>query len=364
MSRTTKMKTASTASNGTSTPVLSNGDDAEWGQTSKNVAGGNQVVLRKKKRCFKERPTHSQEPSTERPLSAVSTSNLTPNFHKRWWSVHYCRCGTSPVIMVSKNTMQPQPPERSVSLPRSLAASHDAVKRYSCPPMRSLTSSGHSSSSSTSSTSSSCSSPSVKTSVITGRDPLGWKLNPKSSSLNSRARAKRLSLQIPLPVIPDLNTPSPKTKPPLKPKPSRRRHSDSAALLQSPRNPLPAVTLDEICAVHLRPRALSDESDDVFSEGKEEEDGVTTHKIPPPVPGKTAMARQIAHLIAYSRLQGCRPDTAASSKDENIYASIMKPKLKYSHHNVTRDGMHATKNAMQQLHISCASERSTPHFPG
>ncbi|XP_039892620.1 uncharacterized protein LOC120736504 [Simochromis diagramma] len=327
------------ACNGTATPALANGID-EWGQMSQNVVIGNQVILRKKNRGLKERSPHSLEPSRARPLSAVSTSNVTTNKIKK----------------------EPQPSERSASLPQTPVASCDPVKRYSCPPMGISPSPSHSSPS-TSSTTSSCSSPPpVKTSFIIGHDPLGWKLHPKSSSLNPRARANRLSLQIPLPTIPDVNPlkpePLPKTKPALKPKPSRRRHSDSEAFLQSQRIQMPAVTLDELCAVHLRPLALSDESDDVFSEGNEKDPRATPRKIPPPVLEKTAMTKQIAQLIAYSRL-GCKSD-----KDENIYTRIIKPKLKHSHQSVDHNRIHATKNGMQQLHISCDSERSTPRFPG
>ncbi|GLD57702.1 putative protein TPRXL [Lates japonicus] len=214
------------------------------------------------------------------------------------------------------------------------------------------------------------------TSVITGHDPLGWKLQPKSSSTSPRARTNRLSLQIPLPVIfpdpessPDPtsksdNTPnqdlSPKTKPPLKPKPSRRRHSDSSAFLRSSATPLPVVTLEELCAVHLRQVTHSDESDNVFSEENEEEVKVTTQprKIPPPVPEKTSMARQIAQLIAHS--WQCHTPVTTKTKDENIYASVMKPKPKQT---VQRSSLHAKKMGLR-LDTSCDRESSTPRFPG
>lgn len=109
---------------------------------------------------------------------------------------------------------------------------------------------------------------------------------------------------------------------------------------------MPTVTLDELSAVHLRPLALSDESDDVFSEGNENDPRATPRKIPPPVLEKTAMARQIAQLIAYSRL-GYK-----SNKDENIYTRIIKPELKHSHQSVDHNRIHATKNGKSSKKIS------------
>lgn len=346
------MKKCPTVINGTASPARANGSYVTCGQMSKKVSNANHVSLRAPSRDCK----NSQE-RRERPVSTVSTSNVAPRSHQRRWSADLCKCGTSPTIIVKKNKKEPQPPQRGASLLQLHTASHSSVKRYSCPPIGVFGSPSHPSSSSSSSSTSSCSSPPpVPTSVITGRDPLGWKLRPKSSSTSPRARAKRLSLQIPLPVVfPDPKSspapnsqsdntpnpdPSPKTKPPLRPKPSRRRHSDSSAFLRSLAPPLPAVTLEELCAVHLRPLSLSDESDDVFSGGKGKEVKVTPRprKISPPVPEKTSRARQIAQLIAHSR-PPCRPVTAKTN-EENIYTSVIKPKPKQSHLTEDHSSLH------------------------
>ncbi|XP_035521027.1 uncharacterized protein LOC118330551 [Morone saxatilis] len=349
---------------------------AKCGQMSENVLNANHVSLRAGNRdCSNGQgpghvSIHSQEPR-ERPFSVVSFSNGTPRSHQRRWSADFSRCATSPVIIVRKNKKEPQPPQRSVSLLRPNSASHPSFKRYSCPPIG--VSPRYRSSSSSSSSTCSCSSPPpVQTSVITGPDPLGWKLRPKSSSTSPRARANRLSLQIPLPVIfPDPNAspglypqsdnapnpdPSPKTKPPLRPKPSRRRHSDSSTFLRSFLPSVPAVTLEELCAVHLRTVSLSD--DDVFSGGSEKEAKATTRprKIPPPVAEKTAMARQIAQLIAHSR-QRCNPK-------ENIYATVTRPNPKHTLQTEHHSRLHGRKTEGLRVDTSCDRERSTPRFPG
>ncbi|XP_040885413.1 putative protein TPRXL isoform X2 [Toxotes jaculatrix] len=296
--------------------------------------------------------THSQE-LRELSLLTISTSSVTPRSHQRRWSADLSKSETSPVVVVKKNKKEPQPPQRGVSLRTSHTVSYSSFKRYSCPPLGMFTSQSQSSSSSSSTTSSCSSPPPVKTSVITGHDPLGWKLHPKSSSTS--ARTKRLSLQIPLPVIfpdpksspsatsPSDNTPNedpaPKTKPPLRPKPFRRHHSESSAFLRSLANPLPVVTLEELCAIRLRPVSHSDESDDVFIEGHEEKVKVTSQprKIPPPVPEKTFMARQIAQLIARSS--------------------------KHTHQTVDHSSLHVKKMGLR-LDTSCDRERPSPRFPG
>lgn len=91
--------------------------------------------------------------------------------------------------------------------------------------------------------------------------------------------------------------------------------------------------------MQLHPVTCLDESDDVFSEENDEENDeeeqkeekVTTRprKTPPPIAEKTAMARQIAQLIAHSR-QCRRPVTAKTNQKENIYTSEIKPKPKHS----------------------------------
>lgn len=325
LSPSSKMNKCSTAS-----PAHANGSYA------------NHVSLRAQNRDCDNRQgpghvtTHSQE-ARVRPLSTVYTPSAAPHSHQRRWSVDYYKRGTSPVIIVKKNKKEPEPPQRRASLLRSNTTSDTSLKRYSCPAMGVFSSPRRSSSSSSSSSSSTCSCtspPPVPTSVITGHDPLGWKLRPKSSSSSPRARANRLSLQIPLPVIsPDPksspvpnsqsdNTPnpdrSPRLKPPLIPKPPRRRHSETSAFLISLATPQPVVTREDLCVMRLHRVTLSDE---VFSEGKEEKVKVNTRpcKTPPAVPEKTFTARQIAQLITYSR-QHCK------TNDEHIYASVMKPK--------------------------------------
>ncbi|XP_026207726.1 mucin-5AC-like isoform X2 [Anabas testudineus] len=322
--------------------------------------------------------TCTQKPR-ERSLSTVTTSVVAPRTHQRRWSADICKCEVSNVIIVRKNRTEPQPPQRGVSLLRTHSVSPSSFKRYSCPPIGIFPSPSRSSSCSSSSCSSSttpsCSSPPpVQTSVITGPDPLGWKLHPKSSSTSLRTRTNRLSLQIPLPVIlpdpksnptpitPSDNTsdpdPSHKTKPPVRPKPSRRRHSDSSAFLRSLATPVvPVVTLEELCAVHLHSVTRSNESDDVFSHGNQGQRKATSqsHKIPPPVPKKTSMARQIAQLIAHSR-QLFKPIPIKAK--ETTYTRAIKP-----HQAADLNRLHATKTGLR-LDTSCDRERLTPRLPG
>ncbi|XP_071318535.1 NHS-like protein 2 isoform X2 [Trachinotus anak] len=360
----------STAINGTASPALVNGAYAKCGQMSKKVSNVNNVSHRAQNGDCKSRQRpgqvrpHSQE-RREPNLFTASTSSVTPTSHQRRWSADFSKCGPTSVIVVKKNKKEPQPPQRGVSLLRPHSASDSSFKRYSCPPMGIFSSPSQSSSSSSSACSSCSSPPPVQTSVITGHDPLGWKLQPKSSFMSPRARTKRLSLQIPLPIIfPDPSGPAPtsksddppnqdpssKTKPPLRPKPSRRHHSDSSAFRRSLPNPLPVVTLEDLCAVHLRSVTHSYESDDVFNEGNEEEVKVTTkpRKIPPPVPEKTSMARQIAQLITLS-WQRYTP-VPTKTTEENIYTCVMKPRPKHSHQTVDQSSLCATKTGKEGLH--------------
>ncbi|KAM4525136.1 uncharacterized protein PAE49_001163 [Odontesthes bonariensis] len=340
------------AKSGTASPAQVAGSCTMCGQMSKKVPNGKNAGVRVQSRDGKERQgpgcviTNSQVPR-ERLLPTVSPLNETPRSHQRRWSVSV----TSPVITVKKNKKEPQPPQRGVSLLGPQTTTHSYFKRYSCPPIWT----GHpSSSSSSSSATSSCSSPPpVQTSVITGQDPLGWKIQPKSSSSSSRAHAKRLSLQIPLPVIPvsvsQNPMPSSKTKPALRPKPSRRHHSESSAFLRSPGSPLPVVTSEELLAVHLRPVTFSGESDDVFCETTPGQGTTTPPRIiPPSVPEKTAMARQIAQLIAHSRKR-YSPVVAESNMD--IYSSVIKPKPKHSPQNDYNKA--ATKTHENLLMLNC-----------
>lgn len=76
--------------------------------------------------------------------------------------------------------------------------------------------------------------------------------------------------------------------------------------------------------MHLQRVVLSDESGDVFSDDVEAEVTSQSRKMPPPVPGKTPMARQKARLIAYSK-QSC------NSHEGNIYACVIKPEPQHLH---------------------------------
>lgn len=314
--------------------------------------------------CTK-RPTHvpNNTPGPRnRPLSISF-----PRSHQRRYSADFSRCSTSPVITVKKNLKEPDPPQHVVSLLTPQSVPRNPSKRYSCPPFAVFSvktrpfASSSSSSSPPSSNSSSCSSPppAVQTSVITGHDPLGWKLRPKSSSSSTSPRANRLSLQIPLPVIhreiPASNSPlnpdpSTKTRPALQPKPTQRRHSDSSAFLKKSH---PFVTLEELRNVHLHPVLARDESDDVFRDGGEEEEVKATGKEPPPVPEKTVMARQIAQLMARSH-----------QRKEIIYSRVMKTKQENSHETEDTSRMIAQKSGGLRDDTSCSGVRSTPRFPG
>nr|XP_019938269.1 PREDICTED: uncharacterized protein LOC109626618 isoform X1 [Paralichthys olivaceus] len=357
------MNKGSTASDGTVSIAC-----AKCGQMSKKESSGK--ILSHGDCMGKQRLgqalTHSQEPR-ELPMPPVSTSSVMHTAHQRRWSADFSKCGSPRVITVKKNKKKPQTPPRRGSLVKPHAASDSLSKRYSCPPLGLLSSP---SSSSSSSTTSSCSSPPpVQTSVITGPDPLGWKLCPKSSSTTTQARTNRLSLQISLPVVFPDNKPRPvpnskpdnslnqdpslKIKPPLKATPSCRHHSESSAFLRSLVTPQLVVTLEELCSMHLHPIDLSDEPDDVFSDGSEVESKVTPQrKIPPPVPEKTFMARQIAKLIAQSS-QRCASVTTTTEAD--IYRSAMRPKPKQAQ----QTDLHAPKSA--GLHLDTSS---TPRFPG
>ncbi|XP_068162140.1 NHS-like protein 2 [Antennarius striatus] len=271
---------------------------AKGDQMSKKASKSNQVNLREQKMVSKESPEHDQEPRDYPHVAAT-------HCHQRQWSADLCRPGSSHFIIVRKNKKEPRPPQRGVSLRKTSAEpSHPCTGTFGrpCHP--------HSSSSSPSSSStSSCSSPPyVQTSVITGHDPPGWRWRTKTDPRG--VCDKRLSLQIPLPVIspdpkrsPGDNSCDPdllhKTRTPLKPIPSHRPHSDSSAFLRSLATPLPVVTADELCAVRLRSFTLSDVSDDVFGRGDEEE-----VRLPPPVPEKTSVAKQTAQLIAHSHQHG------------------------------------------------------------
>ncbi|CAG5909895.1 unnamed protein product [Menidia menidia] len=360
------------AKNCSVSPAQTPGHSFKRGQMSKKVSGGkNESVREQSKDCEQKQGPgcviRNVQMLEERFMMMDSPPKKTPRSHQRRWSVSV----TSPVIVVRKSRKEPLPPQRSVSLLQPPAAPHSSFKRYSFPLIGTFTSPGRpsSSSSSSSSSTSSCSSPPpVQTSAITGHDPLGWKVQPKSSSSSSRARAKRLSLQIPLPVVPVSNPQSPepsfKAKPALRPKPFRR-HSESSAFLGSPGSPLPAVTRQELLAVRLRPVTVhSGEPDEVFCEPTPGEGSATggPRKVPPPVPEKTAMARQISQLIAMSRKRCCAV-VATSNRDKNAHTSVIPLKPKQSpQHGGHNNNNTATKTAGLSLHTGCDRERCTPHF--
>ncbi|XP_013882610.1 uncharacterized protein LOC106531325 [Austrofundulus limnaeus] len=211
--------------------------------------------------------------------------------HQRRWTVDFSQHKTLTVIIVEKTMKKPQPPQRDTSLLRPQPVPPPSFKRSSCPSAKTF---------SPSSTAATCfSPPSLPTSIITGHDPLGWKLQPKS-----RERTKRLSLQTPLPEVQTPSCPNPETssRPAFRPKPPRRRHSEPTAFLKSLKA-LPVLNPEELRSVLLRPVTLSDEPDDVFDQGTGQQGSGSAplHKIPPPVPEKTATARRRAHLIASSQ---------------------------------------------------------------
>ncbi|KAM7371172.1 hypothetical protein PAMP_010663 [Pampus punctatissimus] len=377
------MNKGSSATNGTA--CAASGIHDMSSQTSKKVSNANRVNHTRQKNDFNKRQGQGHvailgQALKECSLSVTSASSLTPRSHQRRWSADLCRCGTSPVIIVKKSLKEPQPPQRGVSLLRPDATSRSSTKRYSCPPIGIFRSPTHSSSSS-SSTSSCSSPPPIKTSVITGPDPLGWKLHPKTSSASPKARANRLSLQIPLPItFPDFKSspapnlspasqpdPTSKIKPTLRPELIRRHHSESSAFLRSLVSPPPVVTMEELCGVQLRPVTNLDESDDVFSEEKQKDKKVITRprKTPPPVAEKTEMARRIAQLIAHPHRHLV---TVKTNQMEHIYASVMKPKPKHSHQIEDHRSLHATKPAVTErglIHTSLAddSKRREPEPP-
>ncbi|XP_037134208.1 uncharacterized protein LOC119138312 [Syngnathus acus] len=274
--------------------------------------------LRVRKERLGQVTTNKQE--GKQSCCRTSSTSLTSCSHQRRWSTDCCHSNSSPVITVKKNTREPQPPQRGVSLRSHQIPSRHPRQRYSSP----VTGIGSITHPSTSPTSS-CSS--VQTSVITGRDPLGWKLRTKSTTSSKRAHTKRLSLQTPIPVtvpdpgflLSDTSPLDPKQNPTFKGKPFRRHHSDSLAFLKS----MPAITLEELRHVQLR----SAKPDDVFHEayGKEMANP-QPYKKPPAVPEKSPLARKIAQLISHSwQHQMC---AARKSEHEEIIYSVIKPKAK------------------------------------
>ncbi|XP_034564195.1 uncharacterized protein LOC117830263 [Notolabrus celidotus] len=290
---------------------------SSFSQTNTNSNNDKSGMMRKKESCASSEICraqnsknsaryvipHSQE-HKEHALSPEPPSDVTQQRRP----AEICKSEKSRDLIVGKKKKkkEPQPPQRRVSLLQPHTELHSSTKRYSCPTFNS---------SPTSSIPSHFSPTFVQTSVITGHDPLGWKLRPKSSSTTLKARTNRLSLQIPLPVI----FPDPKSSPTLNiqsdthnPDPTSkatavRSYSVSSDFL-SPRTPGP-VTLEDLLDVHLCHVSISDESEDVFINESEKEVKTTARlcKSPPPVPEKSSMAREVARQIASSR-QHCRPE--------------------------------------------------------
>nr|XP_043898870.1 uncharacterized protein LOC122780128 isoform X1 [Solea senegalensis] len=269
--------------------------------------------------------TRSQD-QRERSLLTVSSAGVTPRCHQRRWSADLSQCGTSSVIIVKKNRKEPQPPERRSSLCDPHSVSHSSFKCYSRPPVTFIL--DHSSSSSSSTTSSCSSPPPIQTSTITGPDPLGWKLRLRTTSQSDNAP-----------------NPAGKSKPPVRVKPPCRRHSDPSAFLRS------LHQLEELHAVRLRPVSHPEEFVNVFGDGNEEATN-RRRKTPPAVPEKTAMARQIAQLIALSLQRST--NSFPKTREGNIDGRVMETQLTPSHHAEDRSDD-------QQ---SCASPGLTVPLPG
>lgn len=267
----------------------------------------------------------SRQTSNQDPRERSMVTPCSPQPHG---SAGFSKDRTSPIITVRKSKKQPQPPQRSTSLTQPTSVPHHIFKRYSCPPIQICRSTSRlCSSSSSSSSRSSCSSPPpVPMSVITGPDPFGWKMRPKSRA----RRVSRLSLQIPLPVIASDSSTRPaassqrtqNSKPPVQPKTSWRRHSDSSASLTSSAIQNPVGILEELCALQLQPvQTLPRQANDVYREASSKANvSKQPCKMPPPVPRKTMVAKQKAKMIALSQ-------QSTIAKDEQIYGHVIKPKL-------------------------------------
>lgn len=279
---------------------------SKWSlRRNKPSTNGSCIRLRGQTRESKESPEPNQDTR-----GTLGFPSMAP---QRRWSAEVSTCGQPPVIIVKKNKKEPQPPQRGVSLLRPQPPCHDPAKRYSCPPIGILTPPAYCSTSP----------PPVQTYTITGPDPLGWKLRPKSGSGSPRAHTARLSLQIPFPdTIHEITSSSnswmasiSQTTPPFESH-HRRSHSDSSR---------PVVTLGQIYAVQLR--NINHETDDVYSEVNEK-NSRRPSRVPPPVAEKTAMARQTAKQIA----QSCRhyAVTMNTNEEEPVYSSVTKPSPTYS----------------------------------
>ncbi|KAA8581062.1 hypothetical protein FQN60_002643 [Etheostoma spectabile] len=106
-----KMNKCPAAINSPASPARANGSYATCGQMSEKVSESNPGTGRAQNRDRKSRHrpehinTHSQD-LREKPVS-VSVSNGAARTHQRRWSADFCRCGTSPVIVVTKTRRNP-----------------------------------------------------------------------------------------------------------------------------------------------------------------------------------------------------------------------------------------------------------------
>ncbi|KAJ0060269.1 hypothetical protein NL108_007773 [Boleophthalmus pectinirostris] len=236
--------------------------------------------------------------SKQRPLSDMGLYSQSSHDHQ--WSTDFVQPSTSAVITVKKNKSQPEPPKRSISLPRPQTAIRSTSKCYSCPvfeitpqivpPFPIITARP--------------SAPLIQTSTITGPDPLGWKIRRKPGNESSQPRAGRLSLQIPLSDMYREREYQGRSNPNFLEyeggKTSRhlRHNSDSLAFLRSSGTALP-VTKEDLGTVELRPTNSTSFSVAAFGENVEKSEQMT--KQPPPVPVKTEVAVQLAKLLAFSQ---------------------------------------------------------------
>lgn len=293
------MSKCSSAGNGSLDPVPAGSHCDKCEQMGKEVEDYNSMTVRVQNALSNDgrRPLNVPAHIQNHKEGPSPTAFIWTRTHQRRWTVDFCEYGSSSLIIVKKPMKKPQPPQRSVSLLQPQPASHFSFKQHSCPSIEVV-------SPSPSSAMSFCPSPPyVPTSIITGSDPLGWKLRPKASSGLSRECTKRLSLQIFLSEVQTPSSPKPesssKLKAAIRPKPSRRHHSEPT-FLRSLGKALPVMAPEELCTVLLQPVTLSDEPDQVFDEvtQKQESGSAPLPKISPPVPEKTATARKLAHLIA------------------------------------------------------------------
>ncbi|KAJ0016363.1 hypothetical protein NQD34_014653 [Periophthalmus magnuspinnatus] len=252
----------------------------------------------------------AQPQSRQRPLSDMDLCGESVR-HCRW-STDFGKSSTSAFIIVKKSKKEPEPPKRSVSLLRPQSVVRSTSKCHSCP---TFGINPQIVSPSPSNISTCSSAPLIQTSMITGPDPLGWKLRRIPGKTSLQSRAGRLSLQIPLSDIYPVQECQMSTNSYfLKPKGAgivRRHNSDSLAFFRSSETTLP-VTKELLVATKLRHANTMASSDGVFEE--------KTKKIikkPPPVPVKSETTIQIAKLLAFSQERSNYSDYEQHSSSKN-----------------------------------------------